>query len=260
MLSDPTVALKNAAAIQALYRFTGPLSKDGPVLSLAWYAANDLAWRQDLVARKTLKIIDPTSHLTLVSYDKQHQRGVKPWSWQSLLPRVALDQTVFRQMLRKGAAAGNLLRTVDTSSRTLWQRFDLSARLAREIYCTYLCQTSSLLGTSLRPEKELLPMFFKLGYARIESEPAMAPLLPRAATLSAALQRRYVRHWFAHALTNLIQYQRGELPLDWHPDGCRFSCWQTVKQYRLKMLSKRMSAASRVSSTEACRITSEPDS
>lgn len=130
MLSDPTVALENAAAIQALYRFIGPLSKDGAVLSLAWYAANDLAWRQDLVARKTLKSIDPTSHLTLVSYDKQHQRGVKPWSWQSLLPRIALDQTVFRQMLRKGAAAVNILGTIDTSSRTLWQRFSAASRVS----------------------------------------------------------------------------------------------------------------------------------
>jgi hypothetical protein len=99
-----------------------------------------------------------------------------------------------------------------------------------------------LLGTSLRPEKELLPTFLKHGYSRIESESAIAPLLPSAAKLRAGLQHRYVTHWFAHALTNLVRYQHGHLPLDWNPDGCRFTCWHTVKKYRLKILSKKMSA------------------
>jgi hypothetical protein len=105
------------------------------------------------------------ARLTLITYDQHRTQRSKPWSWKRLLPRIALDLTIFRFMLCKGPAGCDLLGTDDPLGGTPFASLKLSARIVREIYCSYQSYTSSLFGSELVLNNSLLPTFHRLGYS-----------------------------------------------------------------------------------------------
>jgi len=134
----PTFWQRYAASIRALYRFKGPLpEKDESWLALAWYVANDVAWQHDAMACAMVETLPSMARLTLITYDQHRTQRSKPWSWKRLLPRIALDLTIFRFMLCKGPAGCDLLGTDDPLGGTPFASLKLSTRIVREIYCSY---------------------------------------------------------------------------------------------------------------------------
>lgn len=238
LLSAPALRQRYAAPIRALYRFRGSLpEKDDASLALAWYVANDLVWQQDATACAMIKRLPPEIQLTLINYHQDRARRLKPWSWKTLLPHLALDLTIFRFMLRKGPSVSELLSTDDPLGHTPFASLKLSTRLVREIYCSYQSYTSSLFGAPLVVNKVLLPTFNKLGYAFSNEEAFSLPIFYGLGTATCGRRRRDAVHFFSHALNNLIRYQHGRVPVT--AGECHDSCWQTIKLHRRTIISKK---------------------
>lgn len=66
------------------------------------------------------------------------------------------------------------------------------------------------------------------------------PIFCGQGTALCGRRRREAVHLFSHALTNLMRYQHGRVPLT--AGQCHASCWQTIKLHRRTIISKRARA------------------
>lgn len=123
LCASPALRTKYASFIRALYRFRGFLPEQpDSSLALAWYVANDVAWQENAGACAMLKMLPPEIQVTLTNYHRQRMLKLKPGKWKTLLPRLALDLTIFRCMLRMGPSVNELLGTDDLFGTRRWRR------------------------------------------------------------------------------------------------------------------------------------------
>jgi len=225
--------------LDALGRSSEP---DRRVLALRYWMALDRLWYEDADAWTVLRALPASQQQALRAFEQQ--RWAFPsvvWTWETLLPRIAQDQGIFRDMVAVGPTQAGVAPT--SAPDIAPQRYGRSKTDARTIYVAYHRQAFILLGQGMRPPKAWAEAMHDEGLlnarGRIHAAPlgfsaTPSPLLCAGWKIAASSLGNWeaVYHWFAHALRNLCRYRNGDTPpLPWNDAPiCQRGCHAALQK------------------------------
>jgi hypothetical protein len=213
----------------ALFRNASPEEWDR--LALEELAATDSAWNNVEGATALYNTLDADAQERIRAAWNQRRRA-----WAALLGNIARDQLAYDQITRSSPKVQELER--------VGERFGRSESWARQVYARYSEQAMVLRGAGVLVQSpESRRVWKDRGGLRVEGRRVMtAPYIPEAVIKGRkgqerrAIEDRWIEHWFAHALRNLVRYRDKHGPLAWpgrpSSPGASSDCRETCLRER----------------------------
>jgi hypothetical protein len=221
---------------------------DRRVRALLYWISLDRLWYEDPEAQALLRTLPTVKQQALLAFNQRHwARPSLAQKWETLLPRIAKDQIIFRDIVQVGPKIAGVEPASDPAiARQRSERYGCMSRTeARKIYLAYSRQASILLGRGSLPPKAWAALMKGDGLLNARGRIHAAPLGVRGTLNQFLVPERVdtpylpdwqaVFHWFAHALRNLCRYQNGHAPLPWPDD--HLSCQRACERELQKLLA-----------------------
>lgn len=201
------------------------------VRALRYYIELDRLWQQDSAAQTLLQGLPKPKRDELLALDKKTWGRPQSWRWETLLPTIAEDQEIFREIVFLGPTDAGLSRTRPKKDESelefVRDRHGVSEATARRIYRYYQRQMSDLMGLGVLASAGWRGGLQKAGLLNAQGRLPTKPILRSLEELSRNERKRHtepVFHWFHHALRNLVRYRDGHPPLPFDAYACSHAC------------------------------------